>query len=62
MGKEVQKIVDAIKINIEVAKVDGKPIIAEVSMDDKSKKYIASLIEDYGNFCYQIGLNQGGNI
>ena len=32
--EEVQTIVDAIKINIEIAKVDGKPLIAEVSMNE----------------------------
>lgn len=53
--EEVQTIVDAIKINIEIAKVDGKPLIAEVSMNEKSKEYIAQLIEEYGNRCYLDG-------
>lgn len=61
MDKEIQKIVDAIKINIEIAKVNGKPIIAEVSMNDKSKEYIAMLILEYGNSRYQEGLEFGYN-
>ena len=52
MITEIKTIVDAIKINIEIAKVDGKPLIAEVSMNEKSKEYIAQLIEEYGNQCY----------
>ena len=52
MITEIKTIVDAIKINVEIAKVDGKPLIAEVSMNEKSKKYIAQLIEEYGNQCY----------
>ena len=59
MDKEIQKIIDAIKINIEVAKVNGKPIIAEVSMNEKSKEYIANLISEYGNTRYQLGLEYG---
>lgn len=55
MIPEIQKIVDAIKINVEIAKIDGKPIIAEVSMSENSKKYIALLIEEYGNKCYLDG-------
>jgi len=55
MIEEIQIIVDAIKINIEIAKVDGKPLIAEVSMNEKSKEYIAQLIEEYGNRCYLDG-------
>lgn len=56
MDKEIQKIVDAIKINVEIAKVDGKPLIVEVSLNDKSKEYIAKLIKEYGNIRYQEGL------
>lgn len=59
MNEEIKKIVDAIKINIEIAKVNGKPVIAEVSPNDKSKEYIASLIEQYGNQCYEYGRKYG---
>jgi hypothetical protein len=59
MDKEIQKIVDAIKINVEIAKVDGKPLIAEVSMNDKSKEYIANLILEYGNTRYLQDLEYG---
>jgi len=55
MTPEIQKIVDAIKINVEIAKIDGKPIIAEVSMNEKSKQYMFQLIEEYGNRCYLDG-------
>ena len=48
MNADIKVIVDSIKINVEIAKVDGKPLMAEVSMNDKSKEYIASLIEEYG--------------
>lgn len=56
MDKEIKKIVDAIKINVEIAKVDGKPLIAEVSMNDKSKEYIADLILQYGVKRYKQGV------
>lgn len=49
-------IVDAIKINVEIAKIDGKPIYAEVSMSEKSKDYIESLIVDYAKSEYERGL------
>ena len=57
MKREIEIIVDAIKINIEIAKVNGKPLMAEVSMSEKSKEYIAKLIEEYGNSCYLDGKN-----
>lgn len=62
MDKEIQKIVDAIKINVKIAKVDGKPLIAEVSMNDKSKEYIAKLILEYGNKRYEDGVEYGAHI
>ena len=62
MDKEIQKIVDAIKINVEIAKVDGKPLIAEVSMNEKSKEYIAQLILEYGNKRYEDGVEYGAHI
>ena len=61
MDKEIQKIVDSIKINVEVAKVNSKPLIAEVSMNEKSKEYIAKLIKEYGNLRYEEGFNYGVN-
>ena len=56
MNEDIQKIIDAIKINVEIAKVNGKPIIAEVTMNESSKKYISDLIENYGDSCYNKGL------
>jgi hypothetical protein len=62
MDKKIKQIVDAIKINIEIAKVDGKPLIAEVSMNEKSKEYIANLIKKYGDKRYNDGVKYGGCI
>ena len=62
MITEIKTIVDAIKINIEIAKVDGKPLMAEVSMNEKSKEYIAQLIEEYGNNCYLDGKSDASNL
>lgn len=59
MKEEIKKIVDAIKINIEIAKVDGKPLFAEVSMNEKSKEYIANLILEYGIKQYKKGVSDG---
>ena len=59
MKEEIKKIVDAIKINIEIAKVDGKPLLAEVSMNEKSKEYIANLILEYGINEYKKGVSDG---
>lgn len=53
MITEIKKIVDAIKLNVEVAKIDDKPVILEISMDKKSKNHIAQLIEEYAKFYYQ---------
>ena len=55
MNKEIEKILNAIKINVEIAKINNKPILAEVLMDDKSKEYIGNLILEYGNKCYNKG-------
>jgi hypothetical protein len=55
MDKEIKKIVDAIKINVEIAKVDGKPLLVEVSMNEKSKEYVANLIKEYGDKRYEEG-------
>jgi hypothetical protein len=62
MDDKIKQIVDAIKINIEIAKVDGKPLFAEVSMNEKSKKYIAELIALYGESRYLDGVEYGGNL
>ena len=59
MKEEIKKIVDSIKINIEIAKVDGKPLLAEVSMNEKSKEYIANLILEYGIKEYEKGVSDG---
>lgn len=55
MNQEIKKIVDAIKINIEIASINGKPLIAEVTMNENSKKYIESLIMEYGFNQYKLG-------
>ena len=62
MDDKIKQIVDAIKINVEIAKVDGKPLIAEVSMNEKSKKYIAELIALYGEIRYLEGVEHSGNL
>ena len=62
MNYKVKQIVDEIKINVEIGKVDGKPLIVEVSMNDKSKEYIAELISIYGDGRYLEGIEYGGNI
>lgn len=62
MDDKIKQIVDAIKINIELAKVNGKPLIAEVSMNEKSKEYIANLIKEYGDRRYEDGVEYGGSI
>jgi len=62
MDDKIKQIVDAIKINVEIAKVDGKPLIAEVSMNEKSKEYIAELIALYGESRYLDGVEHGGNL
>ena len=59
MKEEKKKIVDAIKINIEIAKVNAKPLLAEVSMNENSKKYIANLILEYGIKEYKKGVLDG---
>lgn len=62
MDEKIKQIVDAIKINVEIAKVYGKPLIVEVSMNEKSKQYIAELIALYGESRYLEGVECGGNI
>lgn len=62
VDEKIKQIVDAIKINIEIAKVDGKPLIAEVSMNEKSKEYITTLIKEYGDRRYADGVEYGCNI
>ena len=62
MEEKIKQIVDAIKINVEIAKIDDKPLIAEVSMNEKSKEYIATLIKEYGDSRYADGVEYGGSI
>jgi hypothetical protein len=59
MNKEVENIVNQIKINVGIAQVNGNPIIAEVSMNEKSKEYISNLIIEYGKKMYNLGIKNG---
>ena len=59
MKKEVENIVNQIKINVGIAQVNGNPIIAEVSMNEKSKEYISNLIIEYGKKMYNLGIKNG---
>ena len=56
MNQEILNIVDAIKIIIPIATVNGKDVKAEVSPCEVSKKYLYDLIEEYGNLQYNKGL------
>lgn len=54
-----KQIISEIKINIELAKVNGKPLLAEVSMDQKSQEYIEKLIREYAQSEYLRGIEDG---
>jgi hypothetical protein len=54
------EIVKEIKIVVPILKTEGgTPINAEVSMNEKSQKYIADLIREWGNKRYEDGIEHG---
>jgi hypothetical protein len=57
------EIVKEIKIVVPIMKIgDGQPINAEVSMNEKSQKYIADLIRAWGHKRYEDGIKDGKTI
>jgi len=57
------EIVKEIKIVVPIMKTgDGQSINAEVSMNEKSQKYIADLIRAWGNKRYEDGVDDGKTI
>ena len=69
MEQEIKLIVDTIKINVEVPtemvieiSIDDNPLAVQVTMDEKSKEYIANFIREYGVACYQNGVDHAAHI
>jgi hypothetical protein len=57
------EIVKEIKIVVPILKTEGgTPINAEVSMNEKSQKYIADLIREWGNKRYEKGVEDSKTI